>query len=105
MKQYNAAILASALSNQTYNPYKFLTGYIQWNVLPNHFRLIKSSRAIKPCHQTKTERRFKDDLCPHHQGACPETSASFSLVTRPIAREDFINSCRRESFKSYDISD
>jgi hypothetical protein len=31
----------------------------------------------------------------------PETSASFSLLTWLIAREDFINSCRRESFKSY----
>jgi hypothetical protein len=31
----------------------------------------------------------------------PETSASFSLLTRLIAREDFINSCRHESFKSY----
>jgi hypothetical protein len=31
----------------------------------------------------------------------PETSANFSLLTRRIAREDFINLCRRESFKSY----
>jgi hypothetical protein len=31
----------------------------------------------------------------------PETSTSFGLLTRLIAREGFINSCRRESFKSY----
>jgi hypothetical protein len=31
----------------------------------------------------------------------PETSASFSVLTQLIAREDFINSCHRESFKSY----
>jgi uncharacterized membrane protein len=29
----------------------------------------------------------------------PAMSASFSLLTRLIAREDFINSRRRESFK------
>jgi hypothetical protein len=32
-----------------------------------------------------------------------ETSASFIHLTRLIAREDFIESCRRESFRSYFI--
>jgi hypothetical protein len=31
----------------------------------------------------------------------PETLASFYHLTRLIAREDFINSVRRESFRSY----
>jgi hypothetical protein len=31
----------------------------------------------------------------------PEMSASFSLLIQLIAQEDFINSCRHESFKSY----
>jgi hypothetical protein len=31
----------------------------------------------------------------------PETLAIFSQLTRLIAREDFINVCRRESFRSY----
>jgi hypothetical protein len=30
-----------------------------------------------------------------------ETSVSFIRLTRLIAREDFIESCRRESFRSY----
>jgi hypothetical protein len=31
----------------------------------------------------------------------PETSASFSVLKLLMAREDFINSCRRDSFISY----
>jgi hypothetical protein len=32
----------------------------------------------------------------------PETSCFLNILTRLIAREDFITSCRRESFKSQD---
>jgi hypothetical protein len=31
----------------------------------------------------------------------PETSYFLNILTRLVAREDFIKSCRRESFKSY----
>jgi hypothetical protein len=33
-----------------------------------------------------------------------ETSVSFIHLTRLLAREDFIESCHRESFRSYDIN-
>jgi hypothetical protein len=32
-----------------------------------------------------------------------ETSVSFIHLTRLIAREEFIESCRRESFRSYSV--
>jgi hypothetical protein len=47
----------------------------------------------------------KKNLCPHHQGhtvmgteMVPEMSIVFNQVLRLIAREDFFNFSRRESF-------
>jgi hypothetical protein len=52
----------------------------------------------------KRNRRFEDHLGLHHQGCdhiVLETSVSFIHLTRLSTREDFIESCRRESFRSY----
>jgi hypothetical protein len=45
--------------------------------------------------------RLKSDTLRMGTEIIPEMSASFSLLTRLIAREEFINSCCHESFKSY----
>jgi hypothetical protein len=55
--------------------------------------------GYKPCQQTKTGRRSV--VLMMGTETVPETSANFSLLTQLIAREDFINSWRRENFKSY----
>jgi hypothetical protein len=71
----------------------------------------------------KRNRRFEDHFGLHHQGCdvkhtlavkvdmitslmmktemVLETSVSFIRLTRLIAREDFIECCRRESFRSH----
>jgi hypothetical protein len=76
------------------------------NTHPRHIRfktftatwINKIFSGYNPCQQTKTGRRFRDDLCPHSDALrmgteiVPETSVSFSLLTRIITGEDFINS-------------
>jgi hypothetical protein len=74
--------------------------------------LIKSSRAVSCFNKLKLTdvsgtisvpiRRESEVSDALRMGTeiVPETSASFSFLTQLIAREDFINSCRRESFKS-----
>jgi hypothetical protein len=49
------------------------------------------------------KRRFRNYLCPHHQG-CDVTETSVSTcnqLTQLCAREDFIEFSHRESFKLY----
>jgi hypothetical protein len=55
--------------------------------------VIKSSRAISCVKKLKLAYISGTETVL-------ETSASFSLLTRLIAREDFLNSCHHESFKS-----
>jgi hypothetical protein len=59
------------------------------------------------CRLVKYYRRFRDQLCPHHQSLIvgremvPETCLISNQLTWLIAREDYITLNRRESFRSY----
>jgi hypothetical protein len=66
--------------------------------------ILRASEVNRTRHEARTERDglfalvVTSDALRMGTDIAPETSASFSLLTLRIAREDFINSCRRESF-------
>jgi hypothetical protein len=68
----------------------------------NMINVIKVFSGHRPCQFVKDHQRFRDHLCPHHQGN--ETLVVFKEVTRLMAREDFVNVSRRESITSHMVS-
>jgi hypothetical protein len=68
----------------------------------NMINVNKVFSGHRPCQFVKDHQRFRDHLCPHHQGN--ETLVVFNEVTRLMAREDFVNVSRRESITSHMVS-